>query len=86
MIRDFTLGQYYPGKSVLHRLDPRAKLLSTIVYIVALFLAKWYISYGVVFLFLLAVVLLSGVPLRVILKSMKPLWIVILLTGFLNMF
>ena len=86
MIRDFTLGQYFPGSSILHRLDPRTKLLAAIVYIVALFLAKWFVSYGVVLAFLLCVVGVSGVPLRVILKSMKPLWIVILLTGLLNMF
>ena len=86
MIRDFTLGQYFPGSSILHRLDPRTKLLAAIVYIVALFMAKWFVSYGVVLAFLLCIVGVSGVPLRVILKSMKPLWIVILLTGLLNMF
>ncbi len=86
MIRDFTLGQYYPGKSFLHRLDPRTKLLAAIVYIVALFLAKWFVSYGVVLAFLILIVWISGVPLRVIFKNMKPLWVVILLTGLLNMF
>ena len=86
MMRDFTLGQYFPGNSPLHRLDPRTKLLAAIVYIVALFLAVWFVSYGAVLLFLAILITISGVPLRVILKSMKPLWVVILLTGLLNMF
>lgn len=85
-MQDFTLGQYFPGNSLLHRLDPRTKILATLVYIVALFLAKWYISYGVVLAFLILFVALSQVSPRVIFKSMKPLWVVILLTGVLNMF
>ena len=47
MLKDITLGQYFPGDTVVHRLDPRTKLLMVIVYIVALFLAKWVISYAV---------------------------------------
>ena len=72
MMRDFTLGQYFPGNSPLHRLDPRTKLLAAIVYIVALFLAVWFVSYGAVLLFLAILITISGVPLCVILKSMKP--------------
>ncbi|MBQ3072405.1 MAG: energy-coupling factor transporter transmembrane protein EcfT [Oscillospiraceae bacterium] len=86
MMRDFTLGQYFPGNSILHRLDPRTKLLATVIYIVALFLAKWYISYGIMLAFLLLCIGLSRVAPGTILRSMKPLLFVILLTGILNMF
>ena len=86
MMRDFTLGQYFPGNSILHRLDPRTKLLATVIYIVALFLAKWYISYGIMLAFLLLCIGFSRVAPGTILRSMKPLLFVILLTGILNMF
>ena len=52
MLKDITLGQYFPGKSVIHRLDPRTKLVMLVVYIVALFLADSWVSYGLMFLFL----------------------------------
>ena len=56
MLKDITLGQYFPGTSVVHRLDPRTKLISVVLYIVALFCAKSWISYGVVLAFLLAAI------------------------------
>jgi len=86
MLKDITLGQYFPGNTVLHRLDPRAKLVITVLYIAALFLAKGYASYGVTFLFLAVSVLLSGVKASVLLKSLKPLIILVAITGFLNIF
>ena len=54
MLKDITLGQYFPGNSVIHRLDPRAKLIVVILYIVALFVAKSWISYGFLLLFLVS--------------------------------
>ena len=60
MLKDITLGQYFPGDTVVHRLDPRTKLLMVIVYIVALFLAKWVVSYAVMLAFLVTAVAPAG--------------------------
>ncbi len=86
MLKDITLGQYFPGNSPVHRLDPRTKLLILIVYIVALFMAGAWISYGVVFLFLAAVVAISRIPLRSLVRGMKPLVVILLFTAVLNLF
>ena len=86
MLKDITLGQYFPGNSPVHRLDPRTKLLILIVYIVALFMAGDWISYGVVFLFLAAVVAISRIPLRSLVRGMKPLVVILLFTAVLNLF
>ena len=86
MLKDITLGQYFPGDTVIHRLDQRTKLLLTVVYIVALFWAKSFVSYGVVLAYLLTVIFLSRIKLKVLLKSVKPLLIIIVLTGLLNVF
>ena len=86
MLKDVTLGQYFPGTTAIHRLDPRTKLLLVIVYIVALFLAKNVVSYALVFVFLAAVVMISRIQLKVLLRSMKPLLFIIILTGLLNLF
>ena len=86
MLKDITLGQYFPGKSIIHRLDPRTKLIMLVVYIVALFLAESWVSYGLMFLFLAAVILLSTIPLKSILRGMKPLVMILIFTGVLNLF
>ena len=86
MLKDVTLGQYFPGDTVVHRLDPRTKLILVIVYIVALFCAKSYVSYAVVAAFLILCMCLSRIRLGVIVKGLKPLLFVIVLTGLLNMF
>ena len=86
MLKDITLGQFFPGTTPIHRLDPRTKLVLVIVYIVALFLAKWFISYALMLVFLLAVIAVSKISLKVILKSLKPLLIIIILTAVLNLF
>ena len=86
MLKDVTLGQYFPGDTVVHRLDPRTKLILVIVYIVALFCAKSYVSYAVVAAFLILCMCLSRIRLRVIVKGLKPLLLIIVLTGLLNMF
>ena len=56
MLKDVTLGQFFPGTSIVHRLDPRTKLLVTVLYVVALFTAKSYIAYGVLILTLIVAV------------------------------
>ena len=86
MLKDITLGQYFPGNSVVHRLDPRTKLIMVIVYIIALFNAVDYISYAFMFVITAVCIKLSKINLKVILKGLKPLIIVIVLTAFLNIF
>ena len=86
MLKDVTLGQYFPGDTPIHRLDPRTKLLLVIVYIVALFVAKWFVSYALVAIFLAAVIAISRIRLKVVLKNLKPLLFIILLTAVLNLF
>ena len=86
MLKDITLGQYFPGNTPIHRLDPRTKLIWVVLYIVALFSAQWLVSYGLVLALLITVVALSKIQFKVILKSMKPLLFIILLTGLLNLF
>ena len=86
MLKDITLGQYFPGNSPVHRLDPRTKLLLLIVYIVALFLAKSWVSYGLMLLALVLVVKVSTIPPKSIVKGMKPLVMILVFTGVLNLF
>lgn len=86
MLRDVTLGQFFPGNTAVHRLDPRTKLLMTVLYIVALFLADGYFSYFAVIAFLAAAILISRIKLKALLKGLKPLIIIIVLTGILNAF
>ena len=86
MLKDITLGQFFPGDTPVHRLDPRTKLILVVVYIVTLFSAKWFLTYGLVFLALVGVIALSGIRPGVILRSLKPLLFIIILTGVLNLF
>ncbi len=86
MLKDITLGQFFPGKSVVHKLDPRTKLILLVVYIVALFMAKSWISYGVMFAFLVTSIAISRIPPKSILRGMKPLVIILVFTGILNLF
>ncbi len=86
MLKDITLGQYFPGNSPIHRLDPRAKLLLLVVYIVALFLAVSWASYALMFGFLALCIALSKVPVKAFLKGMKPLMLILIFTGILNLF
>ncbi|MGN1306132.1 MAG: energy-coupling factor transporter transmembrane component T family protein [Faecousia sp.] len=86
MLKDITLGQYFPGDTVIHRLDPRTKLLMVILYIVALFLCKWFISYAVALLFLVTAVALSKIRPKALFKGLKPLLIIIIFTAVLNLF
>ena len=86
MLKDITLGQYFPGKSPVHRMDPRTKLIMLIVYIVALFLASSWVSYSVVFVFLAISIAVSRIPLKAIVRGMKPLVLILIFTGVLNLF
>jgi energy-coupling factor transport system permease protein len=86
MIRDITLGQYYPEYSLIHKLDPRFKIVATLVYIVSLFLVGDFIGYAFVALCQGAIIALSRVPLRFILRGLRPIMIIIIFTFVLNMF
>ena len=86
MLKDITLGQYFPGHSIVHRLDPRTKLIMLIVYIVALFCAVSWISYGVMLVFLATTIAISTIPLKSIVRGMKPLVFILVFTGILNIF
>ena len=86
MLKDITLGQYFPGNSVIHRLDPRTKLILLIVYIVALFVAGSWISYAAMLAFLCISIKISQIPLKSIVKGMKPLVMILVFTGILNLF
>ena len=86
MLKDITLGQYFPGKSPVHLLDPRCKLIMLVVYIVALFTASGWLSYGLMLGFLLVVIKISTIPPKSIVKGMKPLIMILVFTGVLNLF
>lgn len=85
MLKDITLGQYFPGNSIIHRLDPRTKLIVLIAYIVVLFTASNWISYGTALLFLIVVIGISTIPPKSILRGMKPLIMILVFTGILNL-
>ena len=86
MLKDITLGQYFPGKSVIHQLDPRTKLVFLVVYIVALFMAESWISYGLMLGFLVTVIVVSTIPVKSIVRGMKPLVFIFVFTAILNLF
>ena len=86
MLKDITLGQFFPGQSFVHRLDPRTKLIMLVVYIVALFTAVSWISYVVCLAFLAFTIWISTIPLKSIVKGMKPLVFILVFTGILNLF
>ena len=86
MLKDITLGQYFPGNSIIHRLDPRTKLIMLIVYIVALFMASGWVAYALLFVFLVWVIKVSTIPPKSIIKGMKPLVMILVFTGILNLF
>ena len=86
MLKDITLGQYFPGQSYVHRLDPRTKLIMLVAYIVALFTAISWVSYAVCFCFLAVTIIVSTIPLKSIVRGMKPLVFILIFTGVLNLF
>lgn len=86
MLTDIILGQYFPGSSFVHRLDPRTKLLGTIVFIGCIFLAEGYPAYGILSLFAASAVVTAQIPLRMVVRSLRPLWIIIVLTLVIQLF
>nr|QGT51018.1 energy-coupling factor transporter transmembrane protein EcfT [uncultured Firmicutes bacterium] len=86
MLKDITLGQYFPGNSFIHRLDPRSKLLMVVVYIAVIFLIQNFVGYGILAAFTLLFVLCSKVPLTFIAKGVKPILFFICITALFNLF
>ncbi len=86
MLKDITLGQYFPGNSLIHRLDPRTKLIMLVAYIVALFLAVGWVSYALMLVFLVGAIAISGIPAKSFLRGLKPLMFILIFTGILNLF
>ena len=86
MLKDITLGQYFPGDTLAHKLDPRTKLLVTVLYVAALFTAKSYIAYGLLILTLVLAVRISRVGAKALFKGLKPVLFIIAFTALLNLF
>ena len=80
------LGQFFPGDSFVHHLDPRTKLIATLIYIVAIFLAQTPLTYGILIGFAFLVVLLSRLPILMVLKSLKPVWFIVVITLLIHTF
>ncbi len=86
MLKDITIGQYFPGNSVIHRLDPRFKIIITGVFIAMLFTADNFMGLGIGTVFLLVSFLLSQIPFKLMLKSLKPIIPIVIFTSILNLF
>ena len=86
MLKDITIGQYFPGDSIIHRLDPRIKLIIVSLFIGSLFFINSFIPYIFITIFILLVIKISGVPIKFILKGLKPLIFIILITFSINIF
>ncbi|WP_054259371.1 energy-coupling factor transporter transmembrane protein EcfT [Propionispora sp. 2/2-37] len=86
MLTDITLGQYFPGNSPVHQLDPRTKIIAVLLIISAVLLATNYLAYSLILLFVLGVTWLSSIPFIMVAKSVKPLWMIILLTLIIHFF
>ena len=86
MIRDITLGQYFPGESAIHRLDPRVKIIATLLFIIELFIVDNFIGFAIAAVYLGAVIAVSRVPLSFIVRGLKPVIIILLFTFALNIF
>ena len=86
MIKDITLGQFFPGNSVIHKLDPRMKLILVVFYIVILFVMKSALSYLLATVFTLVLMILSKISFKTYFKGLKPLLIIVIITGIINLF
>ena len=86
MLKDITLGQYFPGDSVVHQLDPRSKLIAVVIFIACIFTAESYVGYALVIAVTGGMIALSRIPLKSIVRGLKPVMIIIIFTAVLNMF
>lgn len=86
MIKDITFGQYVFGRSVIHKLDPRFKMIYTIAFIVLLFVVKNLVGIAAALVITILLYILSGVPFKMVTKSLKPIWPLLIFTAVLNLF
>jgi len=86
MLKDITLGQFFPGDTIVHKLDPRTKLVLMITYITALFMAKGLLAYVFMFAMLIICLILSRIKPGAVLRGLRPVFIIIMITAFLNIF
>ncbi|HIW55568.1 MAG TPA: energy-coupling factor transporter transmembrane protein EcfT [Firmicutes bacterium] len=86
MFRDVAFGQYYPGDSFLHKMDARVKMVLSLVYLICIFFIQSFFGFGVIFVLLALIVAVSRVPVRSVLKSIKPILILLIFTTLLNLF
>ena len=86
MLKDITIGQYFPGDTIIHRLDPRIKIIIISLFIMSLFFVNSFIPYVFILGFILMVIKISGIPIKYILKGLKPLFFIILITFAINIF
>ncbi|MBQ3085231.1 MAG: energy-coupling factor transporter transmembrane protein EcfT [Clostridia bacterium] len=86
MLKDITLGQFFPGESFMHKLDPRMKLILTVLYVVNLFLVPDFWGFLIVGALMLLVIVFSGISLKVVLRGMRPILFVVVFTAFFNIF
>ncbi len=86
MLKDITLGQYFPGNSVIHHIDPRFKLIITLLFITMLFCAESFLGLGISFFYALVAILVSGIPVKMVAKSLRPIIPLIVFTSVLNVF
>ena len=86
MLKDITLGQFFPGNSLLHKLDARLKILLVLFFVVAVFFAKNLLSFAYLFLIVLFLIFLSGIPFKVMLSGLKPIVFISLFTALINLF
>ena len=86
MLRDITIGQYYPADSVIHKLDPRVKLFGTMIYVISLFCIKGVVGFVVATFFMAGVIILSKVPFKFMVKGLKAIMILMLITAVFNLF
>ena len=86
MLKDITLGQFFPGNTIVHRLDPRTKLMAVILYIVALFNAKSPLTYALVAAVLAVCIVASRVPMKSLTRGLKPVYVIVAFTAVMNIF
>ena len=86
MLKDITLGQFFPGNTLVHKLDPRTKLLCVVLYIVALFTAGSFLAYGIIAAMLLLSIRVSGVSRKALTRGLKPILIILVFTAAMNLF
>lgn len=86
MLKDITIGQYLPGESFIHKLDPRTKIIISLLFIICLFIVNKFVGYTLIIGFLLATILIAKIPFRFIVNGLKPVFLLVIFTAVLNIF